>query len=104
ERAREAVHLGADVESLELQPDLACRGEKRADVAPDLEPGAAPPKRAQNAARLHAIGAALRLVQPAQQVRRRRRVRVDGVELVRPLDRIAIDETAAHALDDAKGW
>ena len=104
ERAREAVHVGVDVESLELEPNVACGGEERADVTADLESGAAPAERAEQAAGLDSIGGALRPVQPVEQLARRRRVGVDGIELVCPLDRIAVHETAPRALDETERW
>ena len=104
ERAREAVHVGIDVESLELQADVARRGEKRAGVTADLDSGAAPAKCPEQTTRLPSIGTALSVVQALKQFARRRRVGVDGVELVRPLDRISIDQSTSRALDEPKGW
>ena len=86
-----------------LKSFVARRGEERADVAADLEPRAAASECSPELARLRADRGQLRVMQRAQHVRCGRAARIYRRELVRPLDRIAVDQPALVAAHEAKG-
>jgi hypothetical protein len=104
ERAHEAVDRLVDVEPLDAPAAVARRAEEGADVAPDLQHRARAPEHGAKAPLRRVVRPALRLVQRAQDVGRRRGGirRVHRAQLVRPLARVAEDEPAAATLHDAQ--